>query len=109
MKKQVVLIALIIGLAAGASAQKVKPAGVLTPENSAKIHEIEDTLAILGFVVVNDSIEQERYAACRQLITTLVRALKIENSFRYPFERLRSMSVLAPPTAVSEYSPGSCS
>ena len=97
MKKQIGLIAVLICLAWGASAQKTRPAGILTPENSAKIHEIEDTLAILGFVVVNDSIEQERFAACRQLITTLVRALKVENSFRYPFERLRSMSILAPP------------
>ncbi|MFN7265869.1 MAG: hypothetical protein ACK5VB_00100, partial [Bacteroidota bacterium] len=97
MKKQIGIIAVLICLALGASAQKTRPAGVLTPENSTKIHEIEDTLAILGFVVVNDSIEQERFAACRQLITTLVRALKVENSFRYPFERLRSLSILAPP------------
>ena len=107
MKKQIGLIAVLICLAWAANAQKTKPAGILTPENSTKIHEIEDTLAILGFVVINDSIEQERFAACRQLITTLVRALKVENSFRYPFERLRSMSILAPPDSSFRISPGS--
>jgi hypothetical protein len=97
MKKQTGLIVILFCLSMAASAQKTKPAGVLTPENAARIHEIEDTLGILGFVVVNDSIEQERFAACRQLITTLVRALKVENSFRYPFDRLRSISIMAPP------------
>jgi hypothetical protein len=47
--------------------------------------------------VVNDSVEQERFAACRVVITSLVRALKVENSFRYPFDRLKSISILAPP------------
>lgn len=57
----------------------------------------EDTLALLAYAVINDSIEQERFAACRALIPTLVRTLKVENSFRYPFDRLKSISILAPP------------
>ncbi|HMX41348.1 MAG TPA: hypothetical protein PKD78_13510, partial [Saprospiraceae bacterium] len=44
-----------------------------------------------------DSMEQVRFGACRTLITTLVRALKTENSFRYKFDRLKSVSILAPP------------
>ncbi|MFN0037341.1 MAG: hypothetical protein ACKVUS_19965, partial [Saprospiraceae bacterium] len=35
--------------------------------------------------------------ACRVFITTLVRALKIENSFKYSFARLQSVSILTPP------------
>lgn len=58
---------------------------------------IEDTLGVLGYAIVNDSVEAERFAACRVFITTLVRALKIENSFKYPFERLKSVSILTPP------------
>lgn len=57
----------------------------------------EDTLALLAYAVVNDSIEQERFAACRALIPTMVRALKVENSFLYQFDRLKSISILAPP------------
>ncbi len=69
----------------------------LTPEGIAQLHASEDTLAYLAFVVVNDSVEQERFAACRSLITGLVRALKVENSFKYPFDRLKSLSILSPP------------
>lgn len=74
-----------------------KPAGKLSAQNSELIRLGEDTLAILAYAVVNDSIEQERFAACRALITCLVRTLKVENSFKYRFERLRSISIIAPP------------
>ncbi len=81
-----------------ASAQpKNKPAGKLSKVNSERIRLHEDTLGILAYAVVNDSIEKERFAACRQLITGLVRSLKYENSFNYAFERLKTVSVLAPP------------
>jgi hypothetical protein len=72
-------------------------AGPLSPAAFQELKMKEDTLAFLAFAVVNDSFEQERFAACRALITGLVRALKVENSFKYPFERLRSVSMLVPP------------
>lgn len=80
-----------------AAQSKPKPAGKLTAEAIQQIKLGEDTLAVLAYAVVNDSIEQERYAACRALITCLVRTLKVENSFKYSFERLRSLSILTPP------------
>lgn len=80
-----------------AAQSKSKPAGMLSPEAQEKIRLGEDTLAVLAYAVVNDSIEQERFAACRALITCLVRTLKVDNSFKYKFERLRSLSILAPP------------
>jgi hypothetical protein len=76
---------------------KSKPAGPLTAAQKEAMKLHEDTLGILSYAIVNDSIEQERFAACRQVITGLVRALKTENSFSYPFERLKSMSILYPP------------
>jgi hypothetical protein len=76
---------------------KLKPSGALSPEAFEKLHTAEDTLGLLGFLVINDSLETERFAACRALITTLVRALKTENSFKYPFPRLKSVSIQAPP------------
>jgi hypothetical protein len=57
----------------------------------------EDTLVVLAYAVLNDSVEVERFAACRQLITKLVRSLKNDNSFSYPFERLKSISIQYPP------------
>ena len=77
--------------------KKEKPAGKLSAEAIASLHGTEDTLAILAYAVVNDSIEQERFAACKVLITSLVKALKTPNSFNYPFSRLQSLSIMAPP------------
>lgn len=79
------------------SAQKQLPPVVLPEATIQQLKLMEDTLAVLAFAVVNDSIEQERFAACKVLITTLVRALKTENSFFYRFERLKSISIMAPP------------
>ncbi|MFN0173065.1 MAG: hypothetical protein ACKVU0_00350 [Saprospiraceae bacterium] len=76
---------------------KVEPAGQPTEEAFQMLQGLEDTLGVLGYAIVNDSIEVERFAACRVFITTLVRALKIQNSFKYPFEQLRSVSILTPP------------
>ncbi|MFN4257092.1 MAG: hypothetical protein ACK4Q5_18990 [Saprospiraceae bacterium] len=93
------LLTLLFCLATSAvfAQPKLKPAGKLTAAATEKLHTMEDTLAILSYAVVNDSIEAERFAACRSLITGLVRALKTENSFNYKFERLKSVSVLYPP------------
>ncbi len=76
---------------------KVEPANQPSAEAIKQLEGLEDTLGVLGYAIVNDSIEAERFAACRVFITTLVRALKIENSFKYPFERLKSVSILTPP------------
>jgi hypothetical protein len=76
---------------------KKKQAANPTPAAMEKLKSAEDTLAILAYAVINDSIELERFAACKVLITNLVRTLKAENSFHYPFGRLKSISILAPP------------
>lgn len=73
------------------------PAGALSPAATEQLHALEDTLAVLAYAVVNDSLADTRFMACQALITKLVRALKTENSFRYPFDRLKTLSILAPP------------
>ncbi len=97
--KNFILPALLLTLTqAGVFAQgKPKPAGKLSPAAIETLHTAEDTLAILAFAVVNDSIETDRFGACHALITCLVRTLKTDNSFKYPFERLKSISIMAPP------------
>ncbi|MBV6438896.1 MAG: hypothetical protein DYG98_19305 [Haliscomenobacteraceae bacterium CHB4] len=100
MSLKIKTFAFIICLIAGTAAQaqhKNKKTATLSPEALERLHTGEDTLALLAYAVVNDSIEQERFAACRVLIQTLVRTLKVENSFQYRFDRLKSISILAPP------------
>lgn len=63
----------------------------------AVLKEFEDTLGLCGFLVITDSLPDERFAACKKMITTLVKTLKTENSFHYPFERLKTVSILYPP------------
>jgi len=87
------LAGLLLLLAAALPAQ---PGDMLGAADRDAIHEIEDTLAVLGFAVINDSLPDERFLACRQMIPTLVRALKKPHSFDYPFERLKSVSIQYP-------------
>lgn len=70
--------------------------GKISEENLIKLKEYEDTLALCAFLVVNDSLPDERFGTCKKLITTLVQALKTENSFNYKFDRLKSVSIQYP-------------
>jgi hypothetical protein len=90
------LILLLAAFGAQAQSKKEKEEK-LSPEAIERLRLGEDTLALLAYAVVNDSIEAERFAVCRALIQTLVRTLKVENSFHYRFDRVKSVSILAPP------------
>ncbi len=96
-RRLVGLCFLLLPIVSQAQSTKIIPAGRLSPKAIEQLTLMEDTLAILAYAVVNDSIDTQRFAACRVLIPTLVRALKVENSFCYPFSRLKSLSILAPP------------
>ncbi|MBI5916661.1 MAG: hypothetical protein HY842_14890 [Bacteroidetes bacterium] len=91
--KKILLALSVLAFASTANAQ----AGKIDEANLAKLKEYEDTLALCAFLVVNDSLPEERFGTCKKLITSLVLALKTENSFNYPFERLKSVSILYPP------------
>jgi hypothetical protein len=100
MRFRLYFVLLFLLLGSGLWAQKktkTEPAGPLSAESIARLQGLEDTLGVLGYAIVNDSIEAERFAACKVFITTLVRALRVENSFTYPFEQLKSVSILTPP------------
>ncbi len=71
-------------------------AGKISEENIAILEEYEDTLGLVAYMIVNDSLPENRFAATKKMIPTLVQALKVENSFNYPFEQLRSASILYP-------------
>ncbi|MFN7116109.1 MAG: hypothetical protein ACK4TA_04880 [Saprospiraceae bacterium] len=68
----------------------------LSAEALAQLKLSEDTLGILGYAVVNDSLEENRFAACHAMIPALVRALKTPNSFQYKFDRLKNISIQYP-------------
>ena len=71
-------------------------AAVFSEESQVFLKEMEDTLALLSYAVINDSLPEHRFGACREMIPKLVKALKVENSFQYPFERLQSVSIQYP-------------
>lgn len=68
----------------------------LTTEAVEKLEAVEDTLGLLAYAMVNDSIEENRFGAVRAFIPTLVQALKTPNSFQYPFEQLQMVSIQYP-------------
>ena len=58
-----------------------------------KLKAYQDTLQSIGFKMVNDSLEPQRYNASYSFIKTLVSALKTPYSFNYPFDSLKSISI----------------
>ena len=70
---------------------------LLTSSSIEKLSKAEDTLSFLAFSIVNDSLADERFYATREMILTLVRTLRIKNSFYYKFPNLKSVSIQYPP------------
>lgn len=90
MKKILGLFFLLTGSSLLLSAQK-KP--VLSAEAFEQLNQKEDTLALLAYAIVNDSLPEHRFGTCRVFIPKLVEALKTENSFQYPFDRVKAVSI----------------
>lgn len=93
LMKKLLIALLVIGFGITSQAQTDK----ITEADLKVLQEFEDTLGVCGFLVVNDSLPENRFATCKKLITTLVQALKVRNSFHYPFEQLRTVSIQYPP------------
>lgn len=85
------VILLLLGLAIPFSAQAQNDK--ITPEDQAYLEIMEDTVAYLGYLIINDSLPESRFLACRSLIRKLKTALETPNSFYYPFERLNAVSI----------------
>lgn len=82
------VISLLIPVFAQAQSKvKISAAG----QKELKLYE--DTLGILSFLTLNDSIAESRFAATRKMILTLKKALKVTNSFQYKFNRLKPISI----------------
>ncbi len=72
-----------------------KPA--LSKNDLVKIKILEDSLAQLCDAFTNDSILAMRKKACYTFIPTFVSALKLNNSFYYPFDSLQTVSQIYAP------------
>ena len=62
-----------------------------------QLQNYEDSLTSLGKKIINDDTEMERINSNRAFIKTLVSALKIPNSFLYPFDSVKSVSIINSP------------
>ncbi len=59
----------------------------------------QDSLAKLGYTVYNEPSEPERLEANFTFVKTLVAALKTPNSYSFPFDSLKMISILQAPDA----------
>jgi len=57
----------------------------------------QDSLADLGKVMINNDNELERQNANTMFVKTLVAALKVPNSFLFPFDSVKTVSILNSP------------
>ena len=60
------------------------------------LQQYEDTLGLMGHLIINDSLEENRFIATKKMIKTLVSALKVKNSYHYPFEQVKNVSIQYP-------------
>lgn len=66
-------------------------------ESFQKIQAFEDSLAKLGHVMYNEPSEPERLKANFAFVKTLVSALKLPHSYKFPFDSLDMVSLLDAP------------
>ncbi|MDO8994891.1 MAG: hypothetical protein Q7U83_17615 [Daejeonella sp.] len=62
-------------------------------KNNQTMLNLQDSLQILSYKMINDSIEPERYNANYKFIKTLVNSLKTPYSFNFSFDSLKTISI----------------
>lgn len=73
------------------SAQKITPADLRI------LQKKEDSLKTLSLKIIQGRTAADRFIADSEFTKIFVRALKVKNSFHYPFDSLVTISRLAPP------------
>lgn len=69
----------------------------ITPSDLKLLQKKEDSLKTLSLKIIQGRSAGERFLADSEFTKIFVRALKIKNSFRYPFDSLLTISRLSPP------------
>ncbi|HXD78654.1 MAG TPA: hypothetical protein VN616_12640 [Puia sp.] len=90
--KYQLLLVLLIGLGSCASAQSR-----LSPEADTIFRQHENEIKKYAYDIVNGETPAIRFRADSQFIRSLVRVLKMPNSFYYPFDSLQTISRLYAP------------
>ncbi len=93
MKRAFIFLFLLIQFCSSSSrAQQLIPEGSLR-----QLNLYQDSLKVLSDSVIDAGNDMTRQSYCFQFIKTLVRALKVDHSFYYPFDSLTSrISILQP-------------
>lgn len=68
----------------------------LSQASLGRLEAVEDSLGLLSYALVNDSLAENRFLAVRAFIPMLVNALKEPHSFDYPFSQLQAISIQYP-------------
>jgi hypothetical protein len=66
-------------------------------KNKQIMTDLQDSLQVLSYKMINDSIEPERYNANYKLIKTLVNTLRTPYSFNFSFDSLKTISIQTSP------------
>ena len=72
----------------------------LSKSNLLKIKLIEDSLHLLSNKFTRDTLLSERKKSCHEFIPKFVSALKLDNSFYYPFDSLETVSKIYSPDSL---------
>ncbi|MCX8019080.1 MAG: hypothetical protein N2747_01135 [Chitinophagaceae bacterium] len=75
----------------------ISAAQKITPADLKKLRAIEDTLKEYARYMITDSLTEDRMISDSIFTRTLVRALRIKNSFYYPFDSVLGISRLYAP------------
>ncbi len=90
MKRILIIIVLVVF---SITTKTVFAQSGITSEGLEKLKAAEDSLGLLAYAIINDSLEENRFGSVRAFIPMLVSALKTPNSFHYPFEQIKSVSI----------------
>lgn len=91
--KQTILICLILAILPGLTfAQHSDESSFIK-----RLRAYEDTLTMLGKKFINDDEELQRKNANYTFIKTLVSALKVPNSFLFPFDSVKTIKIINSP------------
>lgn len=73
-----------------------KEAGDIKPSNFKRLEQLEDSIALLAKIAVQDTVLDNRIFANSQLIPLIKEALSIPNSFNYAFTEVENIAIQKP-------------
>jgi hypothetical protein len=88
---------LLLLLITGCSCSRLHAQRYNTPDQLNQLRPIQDSLIKLGKQIINNENDLERKNANYAFIRTLVKALRVPNSYAYNFDSLKTVSILRSP------------